>query len=147
MIHSIPPRIIRPNLELITKMRGGALAGPRPQEIRKIAVIDDEPMLVRATQRSFRDICPVEEINDPRQFLTEPDLLSRLGFDAVFTDHDMPDINGSRIVKMARDSGYTGFIFGMTGRIDKNMPLFYSAGADLVLAKPFEVKLAELLTG
>lgn len=132
------PRIIRPNLELIIKLRGGALAGPRPQEIRKIAVIDDESMIVRTTIRTFKGICPVEEIAEPRQFMTEPDLLARLGFDAAFVDHDMPGLNvtGSQIMKLARDSGYSGFLIGMTGRLNDNMPAFYEAGADLVLPKP-----------
>jgi CheY-like chemotaxis protein len=142
---STPPRIIRPNLELIVKLRGGALAGPRPLEIRKIGVIDDEAMLVRTVQRSFRDISPVEEIKEPREIISKPDLLNALGFDAVFIDHDMPYINGSEVMRLARENGFSGFLFGMTGRIDKNMPLFYSAGADLVLAKPFEIKLEELV--
>jgi CheY-like chemotaxis protein len=147
---STPPRIIRPNLELIVKLRGGALTGPRPQEIRKIAVIDDESMIVRTTIRTFRGICPVEEIAEPRQFITEPGLLARLGFDAAFVDHDMPglNINGSQIMKLARDSGYSGFLIGTTGRLNDNMPGFYEAGADLVLPKPLiDLKLSDLFTG
>lgn len=142
-----PPRIIRPNLELIVKLRGGALAGPRPEEIRKIGVIDDEAMLVKAVQRSFRGISLVEEIKEPREIIAKPDLLNAIGFDAVFIDHDMPYITGSEVIRIARENGYSGFLIGMTGKLAENMPKFYSAGADLVLAKPFDYKLADLFTG
>ncbi|MBI5701882.1 response regulator [Candidatus Saganbacteria bacterium] len=54
---SLPPRILRLNLAHINALRGtrpAILAQDRPQEIRKIAIVDDEAMIAWLLTRSLR---------------------------------------------------------------------------------------------
>lgn len=54
---SQPPRILRPNLAHLNSLRGSMpaiLAQDRPLEIRRIAIVDDEPAIARLLVRSLK---------------------------------------------------------------------------------------------
>jgi CheY-like chemotaxis protein len=64
-------------------------------------------------------------------------------FDVILIDDNMPHLNGSDAVKIIRELGYNGIVYGVTGDIfPETIKRFTDQGANRVLAKP--VKLNEL---
>lgn len=63
-------------------------------------------------------------------------------FDVVVIDYYMPGLDGPEAIKVMRRCGYTGMIFAVTASavvMDKEKLL--SAGADLIMVKPFDMKV------
>ncbi len=161
-----PSHILRPNLALINSLRGSrpAITPPmRPQEIRRIAVIDDEAIIVRLLLRTLNASFSRVGLNvktEPAsqeitknhngpiivtattsdEIATAASSLVRWGIDFTFTDFNMPDTTGNTIIRQMRLGRYGGFFVGMTGRPVDNTEPFYQAGADAVIEKPFNVE-------
>lgn len=71
------------------------------------------------------------------------DFIKRAGINVIITDFNYDEAaaggirTGEDLIKRLRESGFQGFIIGMTGRPPDNTKPFYSAGAHLVVEKPF----------
>lgn len=67
-------------------------------------------------------------------------------FDFLVMDKMMPNMNGVECTKRLRSSGFDRFIMGLTGNPVKNVVSeFESAGADIVLPKPFKLDQLDAL--
>lgn len=108
-----------------------------------IAVIDDEPAILRATTRimskaGYRTRCYDSAIG----FLASIEEGIAGVPDAILTDFNMPSMNADKMISIIKES-YPAFfnedpIIGMTG-LD-NTKAFLDAGAIAVFEKPFESK-------
>lgn len=71
------------------------------------------------------------------------DFIKRAGINVIITDFNYDEAaaggirTGEDLIKRLRESGFQGFIAGMTARPSDNTVPFYSAGAHLVVEKPF----------
>jgi len=62
-------------------------------------------------------------------------------FQVIFMDRSMPVMDGPEAVRRIRGAGYPGFIVGLTGDISSEViKEFSQAGANMVIAKPIEVR-------
>jgi len=65
----------------------------------------------------------------------------KYAFELVFIDRNMPIMNGPEAIAWMRAAGFSGFIVGLTGDVSsETIQEFMTAGADLVLPKPIDVK-------
>ena len=161
--------LLRPNLAHILELRGFPMTDSniRPKEIRNMAIIDDEEMVAKAMARILQSVSPAAaRINVPENgeliypkdknviflaskeeqidFLIKHSLEAEV--DLLFTDYNMPKINGGQVSETLRNSQkFNGFIIGLTGVIQENRDPFYDCGADLVLGKPFDIETIESL--
>jgi CheY-like chemotaxis protein len=61
-------------------------------------------------------------------------------YDVVLIDESMPNMSGPDATKIARDNGYVGLIYGVTGNIDeRDTKSFLSHGVDQVFHKPLNL--------
>lgn len=69
-------------------------------------------------------------------------------FDAVIMDRNMPNMDGLQATRAVRAAGYTGTVIGLTGDVSMESETeFRSAGADVVMSKPLDVRKLEMLLG
>ena len=70
-------------------------------------------------------------------------------FDVIFMDYQMPNMDGPEAAKILRETGYQGYIVGVTGNgAAADIKFFISMGADKVLIKPVQVyQLEQCLEG
>lgn len=65
---------------------------------------------------------------------------SNISYDVVLIDENMPRLNGSFAVELARQEGYSGLIVGITGNADTaSIQSFKERGADDVIGKPIHL--------
>jgi CheY-like chemotaxis protein len=65
---------------------------------------------------------------------------SKLCYDTILMDHEMPVMDGPTSVKRMRDLGCQSFIVGITGNVlPEDIAIFKRSGADNVLPKPFHL--------
>ncbi len=103
--------------------------------IRRILVVDDQPIILELLQTQLReDGHEIETANDGREALQK---LGAGGFDLLLTDQSMPGMTGEELAVAAREKFpalavilLTGF-GGSTLDTDHEMP-----GVDIVLGKP-----------
>ena len=103
--------------------------------IRRILVVDDQPIILELLQTQLReDGHEIETANDGREALEK---LGAGGFDLLLTDQSMPGMTGEELAVAARERFpmlpvilLTGF-GGSTMDTDHEMP-----GVDIVLGKP-----------
>jgi CheY-like chemotaxis protein len=61
-------------------------------------------------------------------------------YDVVLMDDNMPNLCGPDACKIARDRGYKGVIFGVTGNKDPvQISNFISQGANQIFSKPLDL--------
>jgi len=61
-------------------------------------------------------------------------------FQLIFMDYQMPSMDGPTTIKVLREDGFAGTIVGVTGNVVAEDKLtMMSAGADVVMEKPFDV--------
>ena len=69
---------------------------------------------------------------------------SAKAYSAILMDFVMPHMDGPTATKEIRSLGYAAPIFGVTGNIlDSDVRHFTDSGANLVLTKPFNIKIFE----
>ena len=70
--------------------------------MRELLLVDDEPLVLRSLQRSFRrkEDCAVETYTDPEQALAR---LQTKNFDVIISDYRMPGMNGTEFLRAARE--------------------------------------------
>ena len=109
----------------------------------RILCVDDNPMLLQTLAMGFRSygfevITASQGIDALMQFQAHAG-----NFAAILTDHDMPKMDGSTLVKNLRALGYRGRILVMSGRLGVSDGRAYQ---DLqvsgFLSKPFEIDMA-----
>lgn len=61
----------------------------------------------------------------------------KCSYDAVFLDNMMPRMRGVDAIRIVRQSGYQGFVLGVTGNVLKeDLDEFMLAGCNQVVTKP-----------
>jgi CheY-like chemotaxis protein len=61
-------------------------------------------------------------------------------YDVILLDNNMPNLCGPQAVMIAREKGYKGLIFGVTGNVNKDqVDEFLFGGADRVFPKPLTI--------
>jgi two-component system, probable response regulator PhcQ len=70
--------------------------------MRELLLLDDEPLVLRSLERSFRpkDDCTVETYTDPGEALAR---LQTKNFDVIISDYRMPAMNGAEFLRAARE--------------------------------------------
>ncbi len=105
---------------------------------RVAVVVDDDSTLKRAIGRLLsKNGFSVHYAEDGREAL---DLLKGIegGISVLVTDHDMPRMTGSELMRAVRDKNLTvGVMVGLSAN-PANQIEFLAAGADLVFNKPFD---------
>jgi DNA-binding response OmpR family regulator len=70
------------------------------------------------------------------------------GYDALFTDLNMPGIDGSALVAWAREAGFRGKVAVLSGNITAEAEVrLRTAGEVALLQKPFEFDRIKALLG
>ncbi|MDD4179595.1 MAG: response regulator [Candidatus Margulisbacteria bacterium] len=165
--------IIKLNIERLLELRQGSpLSYPLPDQIKRIAIIDDDKTSCSLSSRlvstfikkiggksSICQLTTLSKLSLPTQddiiiitanSLAEieqaPQAIIRHQIDLVFTDFNMPGINGGALTAQIRKAEHPALIIGLTGNPD-NFEAFAQAGADYSFAKPFDflVEMPRLL--
>eukprot|EP00602_Paraphysomonas_sp_CaronLab_P009960 CAMPEP_0185037908 /NCGR_PEP_ID=MMETSP1103-20130426/32928_1 /TAXON_ID=36769 /ORGANISM="Paraphysomonas bandaiensis, Strain Caron Lab Isolate" /LENGTH=539 /DNA_ID=CAMNT_0027576101 /DNA_START=710 /DNA_END=2329 /DNA_ORIENTATION=- len=132
----------------------------KQKHVPRVLVVDDSALnrkllgriLSRNFDANFDIACDgIEAVNKVKTSMGEFDIDQSQpepcsGFDAVFMDFVMPNMDGPTATKEIRKLGFRGKIIGITGNVlPDDVVHFKEHGADDVFAKPIEVgKLAEL---
>lgn len=109
-----------------------------------ILVVEDEPDLREVFSEMLKMLgCQVTEAGNGKQALKE---LQNKTFDALFTDLQMPEMDGSALIQAIFDMHMSKIpeIYVMTGRIDKDPRIEMDASVAQivknVLPKPFSYR-------
>ena len=117
----------------------------------RILIVDDEPMLLLALQRSFRVEQPAWEVVLARTGLEALEQLRLQPYDVLVSDILMPGMDGmSLLAKVRADPKLTDTtVIFMTAKDDReSMRAGMTAGADDYLTKPFTpAELLAAITG
>gem|GEM_PF-5455797 len=164
------PTTVYPNYAHINRLRERdnlPPLAPKPEHenIKRVLIIDDDADVAETLSGFIASrICqlittepPVVRIGEPlsaasiniviatgyNEILRALEQHRELGINMLFTDFNMyKNLNGDEVVKKLRATGYSGFVFGITGRPD-NRTAFYAAGTDLVLLKPVSLSVLD----
>lgn len=108
---------------------------------RRVLVVDDEPGMVRLLKANLEHIgIEVETARDGVEALEK---IARQRFDLVLLDVMMPRMDGFQVLKTVRTNPETEnlFVVMLTAKVqDKDVFDAYHYGADMYLAKPFNMK-------
>ena len=121
--------------EVVAVETGGGAGAADSSGIRRILVVDDQPIILELLQTQLReDGHEIETANDGPEALEK---LGAGGFDLLLTDQSMPGMNGEELAVAAREKFPTLPVILLTGfggssmETDHEMP-----GVDIVLGKP-----------
>lgn len=105
---------------------------------KKILIVDDEPLIRTALSSVFRrDDMTVKTASNGEDALRE---IREERFDLCFIDIHLPDMNGLNIMSAVRAASPGTAVVIMTGsEVDAEMLSRISAGASLLMAKPFDL--------
>lgn len=97
------------------KQRTPDIIKERPEIIRGIVVVDDDPSIVKATPRKFRLLgigswIEIAIIGPNPPFPEAVDDLKFSGIDLIIMDGNLPDTSGSKLIEKLRSKGYQGYI-------------------------------------
>ena len=119
-----------------------------PKPVYHLLVVDDSPLNRKMLIRTFKmsgHICDEAEdgviaVAKVKEMMSS----SAKAYSAILMDFVMPHMDGPTATKEIRSLGYTAPIFGVTGNIlDSDVRHFTDSGANLVLTKPFNMKIFE----
>lgn len=116
----------------------GAEAGDERAGVRHVLLVDDEPLVLRATERMLASAdMIVTTCGDPREAL-ESMAATDMPVDCVVTDYSMPGLDGLRLSRRIRDAHPRVPVILVTGFLgaDREEEIAHS-GVTLVLSKPF----------
>jgi CheY-like chemotaxis protein len=83
--------------------------------------------------------CRVTTACDGAQALEKIASASR-PFDAIITDHNMPNMTGLELVRRLRAEGFSGKIAVLSAHLgEQNMRAYKELRVDLMLSKPFDI--------
>jgi len=142
--HVIIPLMIPNELNLNEKID---IIDENPQKnALKILFIDDDLVLLNVFKKLLqKDGSEVTTCDNPEKAI---DLIQEINFDIIFTDIQMPNLNGFELVKKIRNLGLSHYeklpIIALSGRIDISMENFKHAGFTGFLSKPTQFKELEL---
>lgn len=110
------------------------------EEINKKILIIDDSEISRKMLKQF-----ITFNNDKIEIIESENGLNAINYihekidevGLIFTDNNMPVMNGLLLIKILRALGYKGYIIGVTGTDHENfLNDFYNIGADFVMTKP-----------
>jgi signal transduction histidine kinase/CheY-like chemotaxis protein len=112
----------------------------------KILFIDDDLVLLNVFKKLLqKDGSEVTTCDNPEKVI---DLIRTINFDIIFTDIQMPNLNGFELVKKIRSLGLSHYeklpIIALSGRMDISIENFKLAGFTSFLSKPTPYKELEL---
>ena len=119
-----------------------------PKPVYRLLIVDDSPLNRKMLIRTFKmsgHICDEAEdgvmaVAKVKEMMSS----SAKAYSAILMDFVMPNMDGPTATKEIRSLGYTAPIFGVTGNfLDSDVRHFEDSGANLVLAKPFDMKIFE----
>lgn len=113
--------------------------------MRKWALVVDDDALIREIMRELlkKHQYDVEVTDSPEKAL---EVIAQRRFDVVFTDYEMPGMNGIELITVIREKSPHSTVILMTGLAAAE--LFRSSRADGFLQKPFSGDaLRETLAG
>lgn len=111
---------------------------------RRILVVDDESLCRKMLAFLLEELCyEVHIAENGRQALT----MYRNGYDAIFMDVEMPDINGIEVCKIMRsEPGYNFLpIIALTSHDDEIKTACISAGMNEFISKPVSSSALEAI--
>jgi two-component system cell cycle sensor histidine kinase/response regulator CckA len=126
-----------------------AAPAPRPRSVRpsipsrsgpkRILVVDDEPLVARALERTLRG-------NDVTVVLSGKDALAALSgepFDLVFCDLMMPGVSGMDLYQELRPDQQERFVFVTGGAFTARAQTFLASIPNRTIDKPLDTKLVK----
>lgn len=107
----------------------------------KILIVDDDKGVRDVLQMRIRDLFPdavvAHAANGLDAISTIREKVKVSGYDVVFTDMQMPGMNGLDLITMARGEGVTSGIILMSGIMDTELyTTAIRVGADMAFEKP-----------
>lgn len=106
----------------------------------QIAICDDEPLITEIIKEKLLQY----NVNYKIQlFLSGEQLLeSKIDYDLIFLDYEMPELNGMEVAKKLRNQNYDGHIVFLTSHTEFALDA-YTVGTFRFLRKPIEDKAFE----
>lgn len=111
----------------------------------RVLVVDDDKLQIEMTEALLQRLgVSVETTLHSSQV---PNILQRKKFDVVFTDIQMPEMDGFELVKRIREAKLTIPVIALSANAGKNADEYMDAGFTGYLAKPFTAdKMIDILS-
>ena len=106
--------------------------------VHRVLVIDDQPMVLRATTRMLE--CDGYRVQTAGGGVEGLQTFAAGSFDAVLVDLTMPDMDGEEVLTRLADSGTDAVLIGMTGHVERALPEALTRRVAAVLRKPFSAE-------
>ncbi|MEQ1850014.1 MAG: response regulator [Chthoniobacteraceae bacterium] len=114
----------------------------KPVKDPKILVVDDDAAVADCVQQFLKEAgYSVHVVTNSTEALGRI-TASIDAYDILISDNSMPHLSGSQLIEQARKAGFQGKVVVYSGSVSPDEELEYKAlGADVVLRKPFDLKL------
>jgi len=108
----------------------------RPEIIRKILVVDDEPLILNMVRRTFRGYNLEMVFVDPAKPIKEQvlDSVAKGDIDLIIMDGKMPGTSGPELTRILRENGFAGYIAANTNMPEIEIEML-DEGADFAINK------------
>ena len=108
------------------------------KKLYNIIIIDDSEITRNLICNIFKNNSKINNISIANDGL---DAINKIcnninGYDIVFIDNQMPNLNGIQVIKLLRGINFNKIIFGITGSSNDELIDFNLCGADYVFQKP-----------
>jgi CheY-like chemotaxis protein len=107
--------------------------------VKKILIVDDEEMVRNVLTLILGEL----QFDSDAALCAEEalGLIDRKSYDVVFTDYQMPGMNGIELIRHIRQKSPRSAVVLMTGCLDAEA--LRSSGADVCLRKPFSAHMVK----
>lgn len=133
-------RILRSDLEGFLRQHGMPMLPQRQQHLRRIAVVDDDPRVVRALERMVLRIIPDADCRSAHDGFSAGALLTTFRPDLVFLDVIMPGLSGLEVCEYIRATPSLAktMVVAVSGHFSKDVRARLAAvGVERCISKPF----------
>ena len=114
------------------------MAPPWPASGLKILLVDDSAMMRKMIARALRQSgLPIEAVEEAGDGAEALELLKSRPVDVVFSDWNMPVMDGLQFLKKARETHRTPIVMLTTELVSERAADAAAAGANGYLTKPF----------
>lgn len=135
-------RVRREDLERVCRDRGIPFNAPTGDEVGRILVIDDEPVILDLVRDVVRDLSHRFEVAVAKDAFDAGRLVATFKPQLIFLDLMMPGVDGFEVCLRLRKDAATANteVIAITGYYtEANMERILSAGASACLRKPLDV--------